>query len=167
MKVSSTPREYVRPGLTYGESIADHVYEAQTLRDFFRWLASNPGGLVGSHTTLPTQDWVENVLLHDLSTKRFMLVSPGKGPGAFNTPANGDSLDEVLVYGFGRVDGSGSTGKGMTKALTVKNLALLDALVNNKKGKWFGGATPEAAPYSKDYEVRLNMKTVQTVSCPS
>lgn len=142
------------------------MYEAQTLRDFFKWLASKPGVVEGDYTIMPTQDWVENVLLNEASNKVFRLVSPGKGARDLNTPSNGDTLDEVLVYGFGRVDGSGTTMKGLTKASTVKNLALLEDIVNNKKGKWFGGSTPEAAPYNKDFEIRRNMKTIQSVSCP-
>jgi hypothetical protein len=94
----------------------------------------------------------------------FPLVKPGRGAGGLGTPAGGDTLDEVMFNGFGRVDGFNTRGKGLTKARTVVNLAVLQGEANLKKGVWFGQNRPCGVDYPSQNQLVTNKHCVASVS---
>jgi hypothetical protein len=91
---------------------------------------------VGTHKK-PTKDWVDRVLFRKGSPDLFRLVSPGRGPGKLATQPTGNSVQEVIAFGFGRSDGAdGNTRR--EKAVAHKDFTLLQSGINIKKGVWFG-----------------------------
>jgi hypothetical protein len=120
----------------------DHVYEAQTLGNFFSWLARGTGTSVGTYS-LASEEWVVEVLLG--------LPLPGQGTGnAYvmdTTPLgvgpkwNPATVFDAMVFGFGRSDGVG-VGP-FTKPRGESHLVLVQKEINFVKGtKWFAGKSP-------------------------
>ena len=101
--------------------------------DFYEWLAD--GNNVGTHIK-PSKDWVEKVLVNPNSPDLFKLVSPGRAAGKLGTDPNGNSLQEVISFGFGRSDGTKGDSR-REKAVAHKDFCLLETSVNKKKGVWF------------------------------
>lgn len=126
-------------------SIADHVYEAQTLANFIAWLID--GKTLGSTGTWtkPSDAWVDrNIMGVTTAGQDFRIVST-----ALKTDAQGGEIPVVLMaYGFGRSDGV-NQGTRLTLQRTQANLALAYEAINGPKGVWFGQKQPSITGVSK------------------
>ncbi|KAI1843073.1 hypothetical protein JX266_010762 [Neoarthrinium moseri] len=128
----------------------DHVFEAQTLANFIKWLADEDPGKIGTTYDKPKALWVEETLLGDGKTP-FKIVSPGKtNPGELFTPSTGEIPVVLMAYGFGRSDGVKSvSGSQDVERIPAdrgnKNLVLLHGNINGPKGIYFKKNKPDIA----------------------
>ncbi|KAK2001710.1 hypothetical protein LX36DRAFT_708408 [Colletotrichum falcatum] len=84
----------------------DHVFEAQTLENFFKWMADESTPDVGETYTKPKASWVSEVPLDEEANNPFKIVKPGsKSVGDLDTPRDGELTVTLMAYGFGRSDG--------------------------------------------------------------
>lgn len=139
MKVRRSESEHRSLAHSTDTLAADHVYEAQTLANFIKWLADESGN-IGTTYKKPTTDWVEKQIL---GQGPFRIVSPGNtAAGSLYTPSTGEVPVVLMAYGFGRSDGVESISGGKTvervpRERGNKNLVLLDKNINGPKGIWF------------------------------
>lgn len=120
----------------------DHVYEAQTLGNFFSWLGQGTGTSVGTYS-LASEEWVVEVLVG--------MELPGQGTGnaytmdtsplGIGSKWNPSTVFDAMVYGFGRSDGV--AGGPFTKPRGESHLVLLQKSINSAKGMWFRGKSPD------------------------
>ena len=149
---------------------ADHVYEAQTLANFIKWLANETGN-IGTTYTKPTADWVSKQILGE---GPFRITSSGTtGVGSLNTPTAGEIPVSLMAYGFGRSDGVKSVSGGQTveripKARGNKNLVLLDKNINGPKGIWFrkSNLVSDWKNHVSQEKARLEVRRVSSESVP-
>ncbi|KAF2994020.1 hypothetical protein E8E14_001381 [Neopestalotiopsis sp. 37M] len=136
-KLTNAQAAAAAPGVGFD---TDHVYEAQSFADFISWLAD--GAALGGGWQKPTAAWVGQALLGDSRNgPAFALVAPPGSATNLRTPAAGDSPDNVMLYGFGRSDGTIYNAR-FTRARGQKQLALTYEEINGRKGTWFGSGTP-------------------------
>jgi hypothetical protein len=129
---------------------ADHVFEAQTLANFIKWLADENSAKIGTTYNKPTAQWVEKTLLGDCGAGGtvFRIVSPGKtAAGDLFTPSTGEIPVVLMAYGFGRSDGVKSVSnqqdvERIPATRGNRNLVLLHGNINGPKGIWFKKNTP-------------------------
>ena len=96
---------------------------------------------------MPLPVWVSEVMIGVAQTAAANSYGAWKMDSALlGTPDTGDYVQAILVYQFGRSDPPASTAS--TKALTQRNLALVDSLINQPKGKWFGEVSPDYNTYN-------------------
>jgi len=114
--------------------IAEHVYEAQLIGRFFRWLVE---GTMPSGYTNPSHQWVDEVLLGLGPTSRIV-----KEPAWVE-----DNLWLQLTHGLGG-----------DKQLW--RLALADEPMNIRKSKVFGGPVPSADIEKNNIHTRRAQRNV-------
>jgi hypothetical protein len=149
---------------------ADHVYEAQTLANFIKWLADETGD-IGTTYKKPTADWVLQKILGE---GRFRITSAGKtDAGSLNTPKAGEIPVVLMAYGFGRSDGVESISGGRTvervpRERGNKNLVLLDKNIDGPKGIWFkkNKLNSDSKGHVSQEDARLEVRRVSTKSDP-
>ncbi|KAK3337685.1 glycosyl hydrolases family 18-domain-containing protein [Cercophora scortea] len=139
--------------------VTEHVYEAQTLAQFFAWLRA---GNLGPNYQGITAAWVDEVLL-------------GYGANPYHLPADATlgiptgstaSVDDVMAFGFARSDRPlGGTGGLATKAMTERNFAIASAWINSPKEAWFAGGTPQPVKTNQDSngDIRRNIRNAAGV----
>jgi hypothetical protein len=145
---------------------ADHVYEAQTLANFIKWLADETD-YIGTTYKKPTANWVLQQLLGE---GPFRIKSAGKtDAGSLNTPKAGEIPVVLMAYGFGRSDGvkgisGGQEVERIPKARGNRNLVLLDKKINGPKGIWFRKNKPDSKwnAHLSQEEARLEVRRVSS-----
>ena len=170
MKVRRSESEYRFLAHCTNTLAADHVYEAQTLANFIKWLADETGN-IGTTYKKPTADWVSKQILGE---GPFRITSLGTtGVGSLNTPTAGEIPVSLMAYGFGRSDGVKSVSGGQTveripKARGNKNLVLLDKNINGPKGIWFrkNKLDSDWKGHVSQEKARLEVRRVSSKSVP-
>ncbi|KAK3933773.1 putative glycosyl hydrolases family 18 protein [Diplogelasinospora grovesii] len=156
VKLTNGAMNQLMPGLLLE---TDHVYEAQTLANFLTWLADNAA--LGTYQK-PTAAWVVEVILGQ-GANGFWLVSPGNN--GLRTPANGDIVQIVMAYGFGRSDGAISNNVRLTKNRGQQNLALVLRAINGAKSVWFGPGTPDTV-HDDDKSANKGRQRIRNAASP-
>ena len=128
----------------------EHVYEAQTLRDFLLWLGDGNRAVgPGLRYQKPTQQWVEDNIL---GSGAFRIANKPR-LGTPDAASGGDIAFATMVYGFGRSD-----GVRLSKDRGNKNLALADDEINESKGIWFRRNLPDNGAMTDPDQVESRRK---------
>ncbi|KAI0429383.1 hypothetical protein F5Y09DRAFT_342700 [Xylaria sp. FL1042] len=134
--------------INIGDYQTDHVFEAQTLAHFIKWLTDESPAKIGTTYNKPKAKWVVEAVLGD---GPFRIVKPGNTkPGDLSTPNGGEVPVILMAYGFGRSDGVKSVSGGQVveripAARGNKNLVLLHENINGAKAIYFKKNKPDSS----------------------
>jgi hypothetical protein len=170
MKVRRSESEHRSLAHSTDTLAADHVYEAQTLANFIKWLADEDGD-IGTTYKKPTADWVEKQILGE---GPFRIKSEGNtAAGSLYTPSSGEIPVVLMAYSFGRSDGvkgisGGQPVERVPKERGNKNLVLLDKKINGPKGIWFkkNKLNSNWNGHVSQEDARLEVRRVSSKSVP-
>lgn len=163
MKVRSPQSPVTVVAFQANRDSADHVFEAQTLANFIKWLADEDPAKLGTTYNKPSSLWVEETLLGDGKTP-FKIVSPGNtNPSDLFTPSTGEIPVVLMAYGFGRSDGVKSISGGQNveripAARGNKNLVLLHVNINGPKGIYFRKNKPVISWKTQTTQLRTRLE---------
>ncbi|TDZ18095.1 hypothetical protein Cob_v008977 [Colletotrichum orbiculare MAFF 240422] len=128
----------------------DHVFEVQTVSQFFAWLGDGTSDIKIGKTRKPDPEWVSDVLLREESPHVYKLVRPGRlaadrqaGKVLLATPPLGETIDNIIAYGNARSDRLPADHR-LTLDKTARNFAMVQDSVNLRKGVFFGRSKPGA-----------------------
>ncbi|TDZ31411.1 hypothetical protein C8035_v005976 [Colletotrichum spinosum] len=128
----------------------DHVFEVQTVSQFFAWLGDGTSDIKVGKTRKPDPEWVSDVLLREESPHVYKLVRPGRlaadrqaGKVLLATPPLGETIDNIIAYGNARSDRLPADHR-LTLDKTARNFAMVQDSVNLRKGVFFGRSKPGA-----------------------
>ncbi|KAI8197977.1 Mutanase, partial [Colletotrichum sp. SAR 10_65] len=151
--VAITPDEVCNPTITLQDDAmvtalysqigfeTEHVYEAQTLVDFYQWLGRGAGTTVGTYS-MAEPAWVAEVILGELmagyGTGQIWQGFDVRALGLTGNPVL-STVHGIIAQGFGRSD---VRANRFPKDRSESLLTLTQWEVNQYKGTWMGGNSP-------------------------